>query len=51
MNITERSSKDDIIGASCELIDSQQSRIDSLQQQQQILLLVVATFAVKILLF
>ena len=51
MNITERSSKDDIIGAACELTDAQQSRIDLLQQQQQILFAVVVALAAKILLF
>jgi len=51
MIITERSSKDEIIGAACELTDAQQSRIDLLQQQQQILVAVVITLAVKILVF
>jgi len=49
--INERSSKDDIIGAACELTDAQQSRIDLLQQQQQILLAVVVALLAKILLF
>jgi hypothetical protein len=51
MIITERSSKDEIMSAACELTDAQQSRIDLLQQQQQILVAVVITLAVKILVF
>ena len=49
MIITERSSKDEIMSAACELTDAQQSRIDLLQQQQQILVAVVLTLALKIL--
>jgi hypothetical protein len=37
MNITERSSKDEIITASLELIDDKSARIDHLEQQQVIL--------------
>jgi len=51
MIITERSSKNEIISAACELTDAQQSRIDSLQQQQHILVAVVITLVVKILVF
>ena len=51
MNITERSSKDDIIGAACELTDSQQSRIELLEGQQRIFLAVIITLAVKIFVF
>jgi hypothetical protein len=51
MNITERSSKDDIIGAACELADSQQSRIELLEGQQRIFLAVIITLAVKIFVF
>lgn len=51
MNITERSSKDDIIGAACEITDAQQMRISQLQQEQQILAAVVLTLALKILVF
>jgi hypothetical protein len=51
MNITERSSKDDIIGAACELSDAQQSRIELLEGQQRIFLAVIITLAVKIFVF
>jgi hypothetical protein len=51
MNITERSSKDDIIGAACEITDAQQLRIIQLQQEQQILFAVVVALLAKILLF
>ena len=51
MNITERSSKDDIIGAACEITDAQQMRISQLHQEQQILFAVVVALLAKILLF
>ena len=51
MNITERSSKDEIIGAACEITDAQQLRISQLQQEQQILFAVVVALLAKILLF
>lgn len=51
MIINERSSKDDIIGAACEITDAQQLRINQLQQEQQILLAVVVALLAKILLF
>lgn len=51
MNINERSSKDDIIGAACEIADAQQMRIAQLQQEQQILLAVVVALLAKILIF
>ena len=51
MNINERSSKDDIIGAACEITDAQQMRITQLQQEQQILFAVVVALLAKILLF
>ena len=51
MNINERSSKDDIIGAACEITDAQQLRISQLQQEQQILFAVVVALLAKILLF
>jgi len=51
MNINERSSKDDIIGAACEIADAQQMRISQLQQEQQILIAVVVALLAKILLF
>jgi len=51
MNINERSSKDDIIGAACEIADAQQMRISQLQQEQQILFAVVVALLAKILLF
>jgi hypothetical protein len=51
MNITERSSKDEIIGAACEIADAQQMRIVQLQQEQQILFAVVVALLAKILLF
>jgi hypothetical protein len=37
MNITERSSKDDIIDASVEVIDSQAATIETLQSQMFVL--------------
>jgi len=51
MNITERSSKDEIIGAACEIADAQQMRIVQLQQEQQILFAVVVALLAKILIF
>jgi len=51
MIFTERSSKDEIIGAACEIADAQQMRIVQLQQEQQILLAVVVALLAKILLF
>ena len=38
MNITEKSSKADIIDTAVEFIDTQQEQITTLKQQQQILL-------------
>jgi len=51
MNISERSSKDEIIGAACEIADAQQMRISQLQQEQQILFAVVVALLAKILVF
>ena len=46
MNITMRSSKEDIATAAVEIIDTQQERIDQLQQQQNVLWGLVALLAV-----
>jgi hypothetical protein len=42
MNITERTSKAEIISAACELTDSQASTIDRLRQQQTVLAVCLA---------
>lgn len=49
MNITEKSTKADIIDTACELIDSQSERLDAMQQQQRILWALVALQAVLLL--
>lgn len=46
MNITARSSKDDVITAACELVDDQAARIRELQQRQTVLWVVVGLLAV-----
>lgn len=46
MNITARSSKDDVITAACELVDDQAQRIRELQQRQTVLWALVALLAV-----
>lgn len=46
MNITMRSSKEDIATAAVEIIDTQQERIDQLQQQQVVLWGMVALLAI-----
>lgn len=51
MNITERSSKADIIDAACELTDSQAERIAQLEQQQTVLFGLLAVVSVLSLLF
>jgi len=45
MNITERSSKADIIDAAVELTSSQEEQISALQQQQTILLILLGISA------
>ena len=49
MNITERSSKDEIITASLELIDDKAAHIDRLEQQQ-VFLVALASFLLCLLL-
>jgi hypothetical protein len=46
MNITERSSKADIIDAAVELTSTQAEQIDALQQQQTILLILLGTVTI-----
>lgn len=46
MNITARSSKDDVITAALELTDGQAQRIRELQQRQTVLWALVALLAV-----
>lgn len=46
MNITERSSKADIIDAAVELTSTQAERIDALQQQQTILLIMLGAMTI-----
>lgn len=46
MNITMRSSKEDIATAAVEIIDSQQERINDLQQRQVVLWGLVALLAI-----
>jgi hypothetical protein len=41
MNITQRSSKDEIVTAACELISSQDKQITDLQQRQTALALLL----------
>ena len=45
MNITERSSKADIIDAAVELTSNQAEQINALQQQQTILLILLGILA------
>jgi hypothetical protein len=45
MNITERTSKAELISAACELTDSQASTIDRLRQQQAVLAACLAVLA------
>jgi hypothetical protein len=45
MNTTLRSSKEEIATAAVEIIDTQQDRIDELQQRQAILVSLVALLA------
>ena len=51
MNITEKSTKDEIISASCEIIDSQAEKISRLEQQQTALFWVVGLISVWLILF
>lgn len=46
MNINERSSKADIIDAAVELTSTQAERIDALQQQQTILLILLGAVTI-----
>ena len=46
MNITERSSKADIIDAAVELTSTQAEKISELQQQQTILLIILGVLAI-----
>lgn len=50
MNITQASTKADIITAAMEITDSQQAKIDQLQQRQVILLGLVAVLVIANLL-
>jgi hypothetical protein len=45
MNVTMRSSKEELATAAVEMIDTQQERIDVLQQQQMALWALVAVLA------
>jgi hypothetical protein len=46
MNITERNTKDEILTASCELIDNQTNAIHQLQERQLVLWSLVGVMAV-----
>lgn len=46
MNITMRSSKEDVATAAVEIIDTQQERIKELQQRQTVLLALVGLAAI-----
>ena len=46
MNTTERSSKDQIIGAACELVDSQAEEINRLEERQVVLWALVGVLSV-----
>ena len=46
MNITERNTKDEILTASCELIDSQTDTIHQLRERQLVLWSLVGVMAV-----
>jgi hypothetical protein len=50
MNITERSSKSDIIDAAVELTSSQEERIGELKQQQTVLMILLGVLAALCLL-
>ena len=50
MNITEHTSKDEVISNAVELIDSQEKQLSNLQQQQTLLFVVVGTLFIYTLL-
>ena len=45
MNVTQRSSKDDILTAACELTDDQARRIEQLENQQRWLFIALGLLA------
>jgi hypothetical protein len=47
--ITERNSKEDVITASLEIIDSQQLQLNTLKQQQSILFVIVSVLVIGIM--
>ena len=51
MNITAKSSKEDIITGATEVIDTQQVQIDRLKDNQKALMVVIAFFATWAALF
>lgn len=51
MVITERSSKEEIIGSALELTDGQAAEIARLRDQQRVLLLAVAILSVWVIVF
>jgi hypothetical protein len=50
MNITEKSTKADIIDGACVLIDEQQEQLQAMQQQQRILWALVAVLTTLLVL-
>tara|TARA_B100000700_G_C14749919_1_gene717034 strand:+ start:496 stop:651 length:156 start_codon:yes stop_codon:yes gene_type:complete len=51
MNITARSSKDDVITAACELVDTQESVIKTLKGEKNSLIFLLSVLAVIHFLF
>ena len=43
-NLTDKSSKDEIISAACEVIDLQQGQLNTIKQKQRILAAVLLVF-------
>ena len=48
-NIHERSSKEELISAACEIVDTQAQQITELQEQQRILIAVAGALLVWVL--
>jgi len=51
MNITPRSSKDEVITSACELVDQQEEVIKNLKQQQQVLFYLLGGLTIISLIF
>ena len=51
MNITEHTSKDEVISNAVELIDSQEQQLNTLQEQQKILFVLLGTLFIYTILW